>query len=103
MSVQRLRTGVPQDLGILKHFLQNGLLEPHEFILGCFSSKEAEHRASPGTSCRKLSPVRSCHSCSGTQGCCLCQQENGAFPAVGLADVAPVSAAARLPHSSPCP
>lgn len=103
MSVQRRGAGVPQDLGILEHFLQNGLSEPGEFISPCFSSEEAEHRASPGSSRRKLLPGRSRHSCSGTRGCRLCWQENGAFPAVCSADVAPVSAAARLPRSSPCP
>lgn len=57
MSVQRRGAGAPQDLGILEHFLQNGLSEPRESTSDCFSTEEAEHRASSGLlagSCRLL-------------------------------------------------
>lgn len=53
VSVQRHGTSVPQDLGILDHFLQNGLLEPRKSTSNCFP-EEAEHIASPGASRRKL-------------------------------------------------
>lgn len=64
MPVLMHRAGSPQDLGILECFLQNGLSEPRESASDGFSSEEAQGRASPEASCRKLTPGQSHHSCS---------------------------------------
>lgn len=42
--------GSPQDLCISERFLQNGLSEPCESVSDCFSSEEAQSRASPEAS-----------------------------------------------------
>lgn len=78
-------TGSPQDLGILQRLLQNGLSKACKSTSDCCSSSEAQGRAHPEASCRKLMPALSTTPAPETWGCFSHQQEYGALTTWGSA------------------